>query len=83
MAQVCQMRDDSGLHGGSELAQGAEHGFRWIIIDGLHGFANALRSYPVQHCQFHQMMTARHYLAGTPDIKVSLEFLSLSCGMAE
>ena len=35
-----------------------EHGFRiyGVVIDGLRGLAEALKTYPVQHCQFHQMM---------------------------
>ncbi len=70
MAQVCQIRDDSGLSGGRELAQGA-----WLqdircVIDDLRGLAEALRTYPVQHCQFRQMMTVRNYLTGNPDIEV-------------
>ena len=62
-----------------------EHGFSRIygvVIDGLRGLAEALRSYPVQHCQFHQMMTVRRYLTGDPDIEASRELLSIACGMA-
>lgn len=60
-----------------------EHGFRIydVDIDCLRGLAEALRTYPVQHCQFHQMMTVRHYLTGKPDIDASRELLFLSCGM--
>ena len=65
------------------MTQG-EHGFRifGVVIDGLRGLAETLRTYPVQHCQFHQMMTVRHYLTGNPDIEASWEFLSLSCGVS-
>ena len=60
-----------------------EHGFRiyGVVIDGLRGLAEALRTYPVQHCQFHQMMTVRHYLTGNPDIEASRELLSLVSSM--
>lgn len=60
-----------------------EHGFRiyGVVIDGLRGLAEALRAYPVQHCQFHQMMTVRHYLTGNPDIETSRELLSLVSSM--
>ena len=60
-----------------------EHGFRiyGVVIDGLRGLAEALRAYPVQHCQFHQMMTVRHYLTGNPDIEASRELLSLVSSM--
>ena len=59
------------------------HGFRiyGVVIDGLRGLAEALRTYPVQHCQFHQMMTVRHYLTGNPDIEASRELLSLVSSM--
>ena len=32
-----------------------EHGFRiyGVVIDGLRGLAEALRTYPVRHCQFY------------------------------
>ena len=52
-----------------------------MVRNGLRGLAEALRTYPVQHCLFHQMMTVRHYLIGNPDIEASRELLSLSCGM--
>jgi len=60
-----------------------EHGFRiyGVVIDGLRGLAEALKTYPVQHCQFHQMMTVRHYLTGNPDIEASRELLSLAGSM--
>lgn len=81
MAQVCQIRDDSGLLEGVNWIK--EHGFRiyGVVIDGLRGLAEALRTYPVQHCQFHQMMPVRRYLTGNPDIEASGELLSLFCGM--
>lgn len=61
-----------------------EQGFRiyGIVIDGLRGLAQALKSYPVQHCQFHQMVTVRHYLTRNPDIEASKALLSLVNGMA-
>ena len=61
-----------------------EHGFRiyGVVIDGLRDLAEALRTYPVKHCQLHQMMTVRHYLTRNPDTEASRELLSLSYGMA-
>ena len=56
-------------------------GYTGVVIDGLRGLAEALRAYPVQHCQFHQMMTVRHYLTGNPDIEASRELLSLVSSM--
>lgn len=58
-------------------------GFRiyGIVIDGLRGLAQALKPYPVQHCQFHQMMTVRHYLTRNPDIEASKALLALVNGM--
>ena len=52
-----------------------------VVRNGLRGLAEALRTYPVQHCQFHQMMTVRHYLTGNPDIEASRELLSLVSSM--
>lgn len=56
-----------------------EHGFRiyGVIIDGLRGLAEALKTYPVQHCPFYRMMTVMHYHTRNPGIEVSQEFLSL------
>ena len=41
-----------------------ENGFKiyGTVIDGMRGLAQALRPSPVQLCQFHQMLTVRHYL---------------------
>ena len=57
-----------------------EHDFRiyGVVIDGLRGLAESLRIYPVQHCQFNQMMMVRHYLTRNPDIEASQKLLHLS-----
>ena len=54
-----------------------------IVIDGLRGLAEALKIYPIQHCQFHQMMTIRHYLTANPDIEASKKLLSLVNNMTK
>lgn len=56
-----------------------ENGFRiyGVVIDGMRGLAQALSPYPVQLCQFHQMLTVRHYLTREPDLDASRELLSL------
>ena len=40
------------------------NGFRiyGVVIDGMRGLAQALWPYPVQLCQFHQMLTVKHYM---------------------
>ena len=54
-------------------------GFRiyGVVIDGMRGLAQALRPYPVQLCQFHQMLTVRHYLTQEPALDASRELLEL------
>ena len=54
-------------------------GFRiyGVIIDGMRGLAQALHPIPVQMCQFHQIMIVRRYLTQDPDIRASIELLSL------
>jgi len=56
-----------------------ENGFRihGVVIDGIRGLAQALRPYPVQLCQFHQMLTVRHHLTREPDLDASRELLRL------
>ena len=56
-----------------------ENGFKiyGVVIDGLRGLGESLKLYPVQLCQFHQMMTVRHYLTSNPDIEASQKLLSL------
>ena len=56
-----------------------EHGFKiyGVVIDGLRGLAQALRPYPVQLCQFHQILTVRHYLTQEPELDASRELLGL------
>lgn len=56
-----------------------DNGFRiyGVVIDGMRGLAQALRPYPVQLCQFHQMLTVRHYLTQEPDLEASRELLNL------
>lgn len=57
-----------------------ENGFKvyGAVIDGMRGLAQALRPCPVQLCQFHQMLTVRHYLTREPDLDASRELLSLA-----
>ena len=48
-----------------------------VVIDGLRGLAQSLRGYPVQLCQFHQILAVRHYLTQEPDLDASRELLDL------
>ncbi len=54
-------------------------GFRiyGVVIDGLRGLAKSLYPYPVQFCQFHQMLIVRRYLTREPDLDASRELLGL------
>lgn len=62
-------------------------GVRWLegngfeiygaVIDGMRGLAQALRPCPVQLCQFHQILTVRHYLTKEPELDASRELLNL------
>lgn len=47
------------------------------VIDGMKGLAKALYPLPVQLCQFHQMLTVRHYITQDPDIEASKALLNL------
>lgn len=49
-----------------------------VVIDGMKGLAGALFPIPVQLCQFHQMLTVRHYLTQEPDLEASRELLNLA-----
>lgn len=62
-----------------------EHGFKiyGVVIDGMRGLAESLKVYPVQHCQFHQMMTVRHYLTKNPDLDASKALLTLVNSMTK
>ena len=46
------------------------------VIDGLRGLAQAL-PFPVQLCQFHQMLIVRRYLTQEPELDASRELLEL------
>lgn len=54
-----------------------------IVIDGPRGLVEALKIYPIQHCQLHQMKTIRLYLTGNPDIEASMKLLSLMNNMTK
>lgn len=53
-------------------------GFRiyGAVIDGMRGLAEAL-PFPVQLCQFHQMLIVRRYLTQEPELDASRELLEL------
>lgn len=48
-----------------------------VVIDGIKGLAKALSPYPVQLCQFHQMLIVRRYITQDPDIEASRALLCL------
>lgn len=48
-----------------------------VVIDGMKGLAKALHPYPVQLCQFHQMLIVRRYITQDPDIEASWVLLDL------
>ena len=62
-------------------------GVRWLekhrfriygaVIDGMKGLAKALSPYPVQLCQFHQMLIVRRYITQDPEIEASAALLDL------
>lgn len=54
------------------------HGFKvyGAVIDGMRGLAQAL-PFPVQLCQFHQMLVVRRYLTQEPELDASRELLEL------
>ena len=56
-----------------------DNGFKiyGAVIDGMRGLAQALWPIPVQLCQFHQILTVRHYLTQDPDLDASGELLYL------
>ena len=56
-----------------------DNGFKiyGAVIDGMRGLAQPLWPMPVQLCQFHQILTVRHYLTQDPDLDASRELLSL------
>lgn len=55
------------------------HHFRiyGVVVVGMKGLIKALGSYPVQLCQFHQMMTIWQYLTQDPEIEASMDLLWL------
>ena len=69
-----------------ETTAGYMEGVQWLrsqrfkiygaVIDGMRGLAQAL-PFPVQLCQFHQMLIVRRYLTQEPDLDASRELLEL------
>lgn len=56
-----------------------KHSFKiyGIVVDGMWGLMQELHHYPVQMCQFHQIMIVRRYLAEEPDLEASKALLEL------
>ena len=54
-----------------------------MVIDEIRGLAQALRPYPVQLCQFHQILAVRNYLTQDPELDASRELLDLVNGITE
>jgi len=48
-------------------------GIRGIVCDGRRGLYNALGSYPIQMCQFHQIAIVTRYITRKPKVTASIE----------
>jgi hypothetical protein len=61
------------------------HGFRiyGVVTDGMRGLAQMLSPYPVQMCQFHQVLIVRRYLIRIPELEASRSLLDLVNGIAK
>lgn len=55
--------------------QGVE--IKGIVCDGRRGLFNALSSYPVQMCQFHQIAIVTRYITRNPRTQASIELKEL------
>jgi len=53
-----------------------------IVVDGMRGLMMALRRYPVQMCQFHQIMIVKRYLAEDPELEAAKNLIKLVDMMA-
>ena len=84
----CGRRFDGGIRRDksqviTDYVEGIEwlksQGFRiyGVVIDGMKGLPQALRTIRVQMCQFHQMLILRRYITQDPDIEASAELLKL------
>lgn len=49
-----------------------------IVCDGFGGLLRSLQPYPVQMCQFHQMMIVQRYLTRRPELPAAIELLRIS-----
>lgn len=56
-------------------AQGID--IKGIVCDGRRGLFNALSSYPIQMCQFHQIAIVTRYITRRPKVPASIELKSI------
>ena len=61
------------------------HGFRIykVVTDGMRGLAQMLSPYPIQMCQFHQVLIVRRYLTQDPELEASRDLLALVNGITK
>lgn len=52
-------------------------GIKGIVCDGRRGLFNALGSYPIQMCQFHQIAIVTRYITRKPKVPASIELKSI------
>lgn len=59
------------------------NGFRiyGVVIDGMNGLPQALKSLRLQMCQFHQMLIVRRFPTQDPEKEVSQELMELVNGI--
>lgn len=48
-----------------------------IVCDGRKGLFNALKCYPIQMCQFHQVAIVIRYITRNPKVQASIELKKL------
>lgn len=52
-------------------------GIKGIVCDGRRGLFNALDSYPIQMCQFHQIAIITRYITRKPKVSASIELKNI------
>ena len=66
---------------GIKHLQNAGIKIKGIVCDGLIGLRERMLEYPIQYCQFHQLLTVRKYLTKNPKTDAGRELLTLTTEM--
>lgn len=66
-----------------EILEELGYTFQAMVLDGKRGIKEVFSGIPIQHCQFHQIQTIKHYLTSRPKLEAAKELRLIALALTK